>query len=136
MVDKFSCSPDKIKVINNDKAEDSQVYVGVSREKYVICCGFKGNIYFLDKDTGSISNKIKATEGEMWTSCSIDPNGYIFVSLIDSSEKGTGRVCCYDKHGRFVWDLDIGKGHSVPIIDDRARLYVGSWRGEYICLQT
>ena len=66
------------------------------------------------------------------TDLTVDPDGF----LIDSSEKGTGRVCCYDKHGRFVWDLDIGKGHSVPIIDGRARLYVGSWRGEYICLQT
>ncbi|NJO68991.1 MAG: glycosyltransferase [Bacteroidetes bacterium] len=110
--------------------------VSISYENYVICCGFKGNMYFLEKATGHILKKISVTGGKMWTSASIDPNGYIFIPVIDPGKKSTGRICCYDKSGQFVWDFEMGKGHSVPVIDAEGRLYVGSWTGEYICLQT
>ncbi len=116
--------------------EASRGAVAISRREYVICCGFKGNLYFLHKESGEILRVIRVTQGKLWTSCSIDPNGYIFVSVIDSSEDGTGRLCCLDHSGEAVWDYDIGKGHSVPVIDHDARAYCGSWRGMYYCLQT
>lgn len=110
--------------------------VAISYEDYVVVCGFKGQMYFLHKKTGEVLRRIKVTSGKMWTSASIDPNGFIFVSVIDSSEMATGRVCCYDKTGQFVWDFEMGKGHSVPIFDTQQRLYFGSWSGEYFCIKT
>jgi len=117
-------------------SEATRGTISISYENYVICCGFKGNMYFLDKATGKVLKKIQVTDGKMWTSASIDPKGHIFLSVIDSSEDSTGRVCCYDKSGHFVWDFEMGKGHSVPVIDKDGRLYLGSWSGEYFCLQT
>ena len=132
----YSYDFDGNKLWNLGLPEATRGTISVSYENYIICCGFKGNVYFLNKTTGNILKKIQVTDGKMWTSASIDPEGYIFVSVIDSSEQGTGRVCCYDKYGEFVWDYEIGKGHSVPILDAQNRLYFGSWSGEYFCLQT
>lgn len=132
----YSYDFDGNKLWNVSLPEATRGAISVSYENYIICCGFKGNVYFLDKTTGNILKKIQVTDGKMWTSASIDPEGYIFVSVIDSSEQDTGRVCCYDKYGEFVWDYEMGKGHSVPILDGQNRLYFGSWSGEYFCLQT
>lgn len=116
--------------------EGTRGTISISRENYLICCGFKGNMYFIDKKSGKVIKVIEVTDGKMWTSASIDSNGYIFVPVIDSSEKDTGRLCCFDKQGELIWEFEMGKGHSVPVIDSLQRLYLGSWTGEYICLQT
>lgn len=110
--------------------------VAVSYEDYVVVCGLNGYLFFIEKTTGKVTMKkqISFAERGLWTTPSIDKSGHIFVTATDS--RYCGRLVCLDKAGNQIWSYKTGKVLSTPILDENKRMYIGSWQGEYLCLQT
>jgi outer membrane protein assembly factor BamB len=109
----------------------------ISRENYIVICCFNGYIYFIDKHTGKIiyNKKFSDAQRALWTSASIDSKGNILFTTKDSSKEGS--LICLDKEGNLIWHhKQIGKSLSTPVLDSTGRVYVGTWNGEFICLQT
>jgi len=110
--------------------------VTVCYDSYVVVCGLNGIVYFLSKKNGKIVHSIQLTRADrgLWTTASVDPEGYIFITSKDSRESGS--VYCIDQNGHIKWRYKTGKALSTPVMDAKARLYFGTWDGEFICLQT
>ena len=110
--------------------------VTIPRADYVAVCCFDGMLRRFRKSDGGSLPDIRVSSGCLWTTCGVDPNGYLLINTIDSDEANTGHVRCLDPGGKPVWEVASGKGHSVPVIDREGRLYAGSWNGDLICYQT
>ena len=75
-----------------------------------------------------------ANERALWTTPSIDSKGNIFVSTKDTRHSGT--LYCIDDNANIIWSYSTGKSLTTPVIDQYGRIYVGSWNGEFLCLDT
>jgi outer membrane protein assembly factor BamB len=70
----------------------------------------------------------------LWTTSAITACGHILITSKASWEAGA--VHCLSAEGEPVWKYELGKALSTPVIDASGRLYVGTWDGEMVCLQT
>lgn len=111
--------------------------ISISYENYIVVGTFNGIIYFLDKKNGDIifekkySNAIRA----LWTTPTIDKNGNILFTTKESMYEGS--LVCLEKNGETKWILsEIGKSLSVPIIDENGKVYIGTWKGKMLCINT
>jgi outer membrane protein assembly factor BamB len=109
----------------------------ISQEDYIVICDFKGYVYFLSKQDGHViyKNKFSSAQRALWTTASIDSEGNILFTTKVSNTKGS--LVCLDKRGNVIWHhKEIGKALSTPVIDAEGKIYIGSWNGEFLCLQT
>ncbi len=111
--------------------------ISISSENYVVVLGFDGVVYFLNKDTGEIQYKERFSSASraLWTTASIDSNGNILFTTKESNTEGA--LIALDKNGGLLWKYkQLGKALSTPVVDDKGNIYVGSWKGKYLCLRT
>ena len=110
--------------------------VAISYKEYVLVCSFNGKMYFLDKENGVVLESIQLsnTQRALWTTPAIDKDGNIFVTTKDSPY--TGSLYCISENARIIWRYKTGKTLSTPVIDQFGRVYIGTWNGEFLCLET
>ena len=110
--------------------------VAVSRTNFVLVGGLNGRLYFLDKHRGDIIRAPKYSDAErgLWTTPSIDPDNNIFLTVKET--RTSGGLYCIDEKGQTIWKYSTGKTLSTPVIDKDAKVYFGSWKGEFLCVQT
>ncbi len=110
--------------------------VAVSRSNVVLVGGLNGRLYFLDKHRGDIIRAPKYSDAErgLWTTPSIDPDNNIFLTVKET--RTSGGLYCIDEKGQTIWKYSTGKTLSTPVIDKDAKVYFGSWKGEFLCVQT
>lgn len=110
--------------------------VAISYNEYVVVCSLSGKLYLLNKKNGTVLKSIILSNAEraLWTTPSIDKKGNIFVTTKDNRYSGT--LYCFDDNAKIIWRYQIGKALSTPVIDQYGRLYVGSWKGEFYCIET
>ena len=68
------------------------------------------------------------------TTPSIDPDNNIFLTVKET--RTSGGLYCIDEKGQTIWKYSTGKTLSTPVIDIDAKVYFGSWKGEFLCVQT
>ena len=110
--------------------------VAVSSSNFVLVGGLNGRLYFLDKHRGDIIRAPKYSDAErgLWTTPSIDPGNDIFLTV--KATRTSGELYCIDENGQTIWKYNTGKTLSTPVIDKEAKVYFGSWKGEFLCVQT
>ncbi|MFT7528326.1 MAG: outer membrane protein assembly factor BamB [Arenicella sp.] len=110
--------------------------VAVSRNNFVLVGGLNGRLYFLDKHRGTVIRAPKYSDAErgLWTTPSIDSDNNIFLTVKET--RTSGGLYCIDEHGQTIWKYSTGKTLSTPVIDEEAKVYIGTWNGEFLCLQT
>ena len=110
--------------------------IAVSYQDYVLAAGFNGVLYFLDKVTGKIVNKITLSKAHraLWTTPVIDPKGNILITTKDDPHNGS--LTCISQSGEILWKYKTGKSLSTPVVDHRCRIYFGNWNGEFLCVAT
>lgn len=110
--------------------------VTISPQGYLLAPAYNGILRFIDPKNGALMRSLRVAEEHLWTSCSTDVDGNIFIGTIDSDDEDTGRILCLDPSGALIWSYATGKAHSVPVLDAQRRLYFGSWKGDFSVLQT
>ena len=108
----------------------------ISYQDYLVIGSLNGRLYFIGRKNGQILREIQLTTAQrgLWTTPSIDPAGYIFVTTKDS--RYSGSLCCLAVDGEVEWRIPIGKALSTPVVGRGGRVYVGSWDGKFLCYQT
>lgn len=116
---------------------ESAIYGSVSNDKdFGYCCDFAGYLYKIDLINGIIIKKIKLSNAQraLWTTPTIDKDGKIYIVTKDSNIDG--RIIKMDSDFNFLWEFNIGKCLSTPVILHNGDVCVGSWDGYYYCLKT
>ncbi|WZL82830.1 PQQ-binding-like beta-propeller repeat protein [Vallitaleaceae bacterium 9-2] len=110
--------------------------VSISYENYVVLGTLSGQLMALNKEDGSIifSHRLTQAKRGLWTTPSIDLDGHILITTKDSNTKG--RILIFNSEGKQKSSLDIGKALSVPIVDQKGIIYVGSWNGTMMAIST
>jgi outer membrane protein assembly factor BamB len=110
--------------------------VAISYKEYILLCSLNGMIYFLNKKTGSVVKSVKLSEAgrALWTTPVIDKKGRILVTAKEG--RYAGSLYCLDDEGKILWRYETGKTLSVPVVDEHGMIYIGSWNGEMLCLQS
>lgn len=110
--------------------------VAVSRNNFVLVGGLDGRLYFLEKHSGNVIRAPKYSDAErgLWTTPSIDPSNNIFLTVKET--RTSGSLYCIDESGETIWKYNTGKTLSTPVIDAEAKIYLGSWTGEFLCVQS
>lgn len=100
------------------------------------CCDFAGYLYKMDLTNGYIIHKVRLSKAvrALWTTPVIDADGNIHIVTKDSDDKG--RVIKLDQNLNVVWEYEVGKSLSSPVILSNGDVCVGSWDGHYYCLKT
>lgn len=115
----------------------SAIYGSVSNdEDFGYCCDFAGYVYKINLTNGTIINKIKISNAQraLWTTPTIDKDGRVYIVTKDSNKDG--RIIKMDSDFNFLWEFNIGKSLSTPVILHNGDVCVGSWDGYYYCLKT
>jgi outer membrane protein assembly factor BamB len=102
----------------------------------LLVASLNGRLYRLDASTGQVVGEsvLGHAERGLWTTSAITACGHILITSKASWEAGA--VHCLSAEGEPVWKYELGKALSTPVIDASGRLYVGTWDGEMVCLQT
>ena len=110
--------------------------VAIAAQDFVLAAGLNGFLYFIDKRKGYVAQSVKLASEErgLWTTPALDKEGNIFITTKDSRQSGS--LWCLNCTGQIEWRLEIGKALSTPVIDSQARVFVGSWNGDFLCFQT
>ncbi len=110
--------------------------VAISYNDYLAFCSLRGDLNLVSRKNGQLLDTILLTTSQrgLWTTPSIDKMGHIFVTTKDTRHSGS--LCCLDQNGKLLWRVNTGKALSTPVVDERGRVYIGSWNGEFLCLQT
>ncbi|SDJ86058.1 outer membrane protein assembly factor BamB family protein [Natronincola ferrireducens] len=108
----------------------------ISYDTYVVLVTLSGHLYFVDKNQGNVikDELISQSTRALWTTPTIDKTGNVLFTIKESSKEGS--IICFNKNGDLVWKLEgVGKTLSVPIIDEKGRIFIGSWRGSMMCIK-
>ncbi|WP_309381129.1 PQQ-binding-like beta-propeller repeat protein [Cerasicoccus frondis] len=110
--------------------------LAVTHESLLVGCFYDGAVRIIESKTGTILKSKKISESCFWTTPSILPDNRILLSTIDSNKPGIGRVILLDQDLSIIWEINTGKGHSTPLVDEHSRIYFGSWKGDFSCYDT
>jgi len=102
----------------------------------LLVASLNGRLYHLDSNTGRVlwETLLGHAERGLWTTPAIDAHGRILITAKESWERGA--LHCLSADGEPIWKVDLAKALSTPVIDACGRIYVGTWSGEMLCLQT
>ncbi len=108
----------------------------ISHEEYVVCGTLGGQLIALNKVDGSLvfNHLLTTAKRGLWTTPSIDPDGHILLTTKDSNT--TGRMLILDKDGKEKASMNVGKALSVPVVDEEGTIYIGSWNGTMLAINT
>ena len=103
---------------------------------YIYVGDFAGILFKINVLTGEIVKSIQLchTERALWTTPTIDSNNDIHIGVKDNLNDG--RIIKLDSNLNIIWDFNIGKTLSVPLILPNGDVCAGSWDGHYYCLKT
>jgi outer membrane protein assembly factor BamB len=108
----------------------------IANEEEVLLCALNGRLLWLRRTDGKLTREVKISKDSraLWTSPCIDAEGRVLITIKDSHD--SGRIAAYDSGGQSLWEIEIGKALSTPVIDADGKIYVGSWDGYYRCFKS
>jgi len=109
----------------------------ISRDgAYIYHCDLQGFIHKLNALDGTtlVEKKLTNTSRGLWITPTLDKEGNILLSTKDGKFKG--RLIKLSPDLEIIWQFYNNKILSVPIINERGDIFLGSWDGCYYSLKT
>lgn len=102
----------------------------IGRENYIYLPTLNGSIYKINRHTGDIASarQVASRNLGLWTSAAVLLDDSLLLTTKTSASNGT--LMHLNKDLNPFWEIEIGKALSVPLVNRKNEIVVGSWHGK------